>query len=588
MPQDPVPAGANGTRTDETPHDQDTPAFPAELRTVALSARDFAAGGVCMAQVPLRNPHHTVLHVRLQVPDVSAGWLAVAPGEIALGPGESQNFALFAKTQEARNSVRSGGSPNGYIELAYQRLYPAARGIPPQTPQTGTVQIRLPFATCPNCKKSLERAIASGEIEAHPDFCPFCFERLRECRVCGTLNSWLALRCIQDNRHVLRPGPDWGVLGGNPAHTGSVEEKTSATLVRRWSFPTVPPSRRESALTWSAPVAAYGIIACAGATYDGEAHLYAFDASTGAPLWEPYPLSDPVYPDRGGAAIAGGKLFAATVEGAVVATDAQRGTRLWEAQLDGRVFGTPVPASDSGPLLVAVIRDESEGTLYILEADTGRTLQKTPLPGPSDTSPAFSDGLAFIHDDRGNVTAIDVSTGKVRWSISCGTGFDSAPVVRDSVVFSLASDGTAWCHEAATGAEVWHHTVTNSPFVGTPAHDGTLLYMPANDGLHLFSAAAGKPVRRYPMKMPIRSAPIVAGGTLFFAATDGNIYGALAGRPLEKLYETTGIGAQFVAAPAFSDGTLFAASTNGVLYALAPVPILPPGPPAAQETNRGR
>jgi hypothetical protein len=54
---------------------------------------------------------------------------------------------------------------------------------------------------------------------------------------------------------------------------------------------------------------------------------------------------------------------------------------------------------------------------------------------------------------------------------------------------------------------------------------------------------------------------------------DGAIYGAAAGRPLEKLYETATTGSQIVAAPAFADGLLFVVATNGVLYALAYDPL---------------
>ncbi|GAB4467135.1 MAG: hypothetical protein OHK0029_38840 [Armatimonadaceae bacterium] len=564
------------TETRESP--EDTPAFPATTRTLALRPAEFAVGGIHLTRFPVENRHHTALHIRLRIPDEFREWLSTTPDELALGPGESQLISLHTDIGKARHAVRTGSSPNGYVELVYRRLHPASRGMAPETPHTGTVQVRLPFASCPNCKRSLESAMASGEIELVPEYCPYCFERLRPCPVCGTLNSWLATRCILDEQHVLRKGPDWGTLGGSPAHEGSVEEKGIPTLTRRWSFPTVPPARREARLVWSAPVSAYGLVAAAAATYDGEAHLYAFDIRNGAPLWDAYPLPDPVYPDRGGAALADGRLYAATVEGVCVAVDAQRGTRTWETSVAGRVYGAVVPAGGTGLLLVTAVREDNTGTLYLLHRESGEVRGSIALPGPPDTAPAYAQGMAFTHDDRGNICGVDLETREIRWKKPCDEGFDAAPVVRDGLVFSISSGGTAWCHQAESGEEVWQVAVTNAPFAGTPAHDGPLLYMPANDGLHLFSASAGKAVRRYPQRMPVRSAPIVAGGTVFFGGTDGIIYGASAGRPLEKLYETTGIGSQLVAAPALSDDTLFFAATNGVLYALMQIPPLPPGP----------
>ena len=98
------------------------------------------------------------------------------------------------------------------------------------------------------------------------------------------------------------------------------------------------------------PAAAYGLVAASAATPAGEAFLFGFDALTGATLWEPYPLPAPVYPDRGGVALAGGYLYAATVDGACVGVDALRGTRVWETRPGGgafQVYGAVVPVGDA-------------------------------------------------------------------------------------------------------------------------------------------------------------------------------------------------------------------------------------------------
>ncbi|MBC8103940.1 MAG: PQQ-binding-like beta-propeller repeat protein, partial [Cytophagales bacterium] len=322
---------------------------------------------------------------------------------------------------------------------------------------------------------------------------------------------------------------------------------------------------------------AYGMVAAAAATSEGDAHVYAFDVITGAPMWEPYPLTAPVYPDRGGVAIADGRLFAADVNGVVVCLDVLRGTRLWETQLDGaaRVYGAVVPTG-TGLLLISAAVPDGTGCLFVLESETGKTRHQTPLPGPSDSAPAFAEGRAFVHTDGGDLISIEVATGKTLWTVRCahvddpatGTGFDAAPVLYEGQVYSASATGTVWRHEAATGTEGWRLAVTNAPLAGTPAHDGALLYLPADDGVHLVSVQAGRAVRRYPTRLPVRSAPILLGTALFFGATDGVVWGALPGRTLERLYETGTTGSQIIAAPAASDGALFVAATNGVLYAL--------------------
>ena len=89
---------------------------------------------------------------------------------------------------------------------------------------------------------------------------------------------------------------------------------------------------------------------------------------------------------------------------------------------------------------------------------------------------------------------------------------------------------------------VWDLVVTNVALAGTPAHDGALIYLPSDDGLHLVSATSGRAVRRYPLRQPVRSAPVVLGGAVIWGATDGTVYGVGAGHGMEKLYETVGRG----------------------------------------------
>lgn len=552
------------------------PPFPADRNALSLRRAELSAGAVITLRFNLRNPRaDTVLHVR--VSPAAAPWLTVLPTETALGPGEQQPVIVQILSDGVVAAMKSDIAPTVPISLAYQYLRADARTTEGNLSATGAVFLRLPTSVCPACHRHLEEDDATGQI---PDVCPFCFERLRPCPVCGAPNSWLARNCVLDETHVVRAEIDWPVLGGDPGHRGSRPETRRAgalSLSRRWSYPNVAPSRREQALAWSAPVAAYGLVAAAAATTEGEAHIYAFDALSGAPLWEPYPLPAPVYPDRGGVGLENGRLFAADVNGVVVCLDVLRGTRIWETRLAGaaRVYGTVVPTG-TGLLLVSSAAADGRGCLFLLETETGAIRHQIPIPGPSDSTPAYADGRAFVHTDSGHLVAVDVTTGAIPWTVHCvhegdpaqGTGLDSAPVIHDGQVFSASAAGTIWRHAAATGEAIWNLAVTNSPLAGTPAYDGTLLYLPADDGVHLVSASTGRSVRRYPTRLPVRSAPVVLGTSVFFGATDGIVWGALPGRTLERLYETGTTGSQIIAAPAASDGALFVTATNGVLYAL--------------------
>jgi outer membrane protein assembly factor BamB len=539
--------------------------FPASIASLTLPAKEFAMATEHEMRFDLANNAAGVLHIKMAP---AAAWLGVYPEEVALAEGEKQPILVRINLTKARESLQGGGNYVAPISIAYQTLI---KGVTDTASHTGEVYVRLPVAICPSCQTSVDTNLKDGlQI---PDQCPNCYERLRPCPVCGTPNSWLAAVCIADNNHIIRTSPNWPMLGGNAAHTGFHPQKSPAALFKRWTYPLNAP-KGEEALAWSAPVAAYGMVVAAAATPSGEAEIHAFDAIKGSPIWEPFPLPDPIYPERGGVCVAAGRVFAATVEGTVIALDILRGTRIWETKIEGRVFGSIITVSESGPLLIPLSYGEKKkGGLAVVDTATGNLINTIPLPGASDTTPTVYNNIAYAHDDSGALTAIEITTGKILWQKIRKTDFDSSPIAigsleNDERVYSAGMDGTVCAYDTQTGEEIWQVDVTTGPFPGTPASDGTLLYLPAHDGLHVINAATGKAIRRHSAPRPVRSSPVLLDGAIFFAVSDGNVYGMETGKSPERIYETGSYGSQIIAAPAVGEKTYFVAATNGVLYAL--------------------
>jgi outer membrane protein assembly factor BamB len=294
-------------------------------------------------------------------------------------------------------------------------------------------------------------------------------------------------------------------------------------------------------LEWSAPVAAYGMVAAAAATHDGEAYIYCFDSHTGASMWEPYRLGAPVYPDQGGVAFDAGRLFAADLLGTVTCLDAVRGTRVWQTELpDGaRVYGAVTPTG-SGLLLVAIALSGGGGRAMALDVASGRIVYSVDLSGAASVAMAYADGSAFAHTDDGQLVALEASSGEALWATNCnakngaasGKQLTSAPVVSDARVFTATSRGQLSCHDAVTGHRDWTLDVTNQELTGTPAFDGRLLYVPAADGLYLLhpDRTDARVVRHYPARRAVRSAIVLADTEVLYISADGAVRG-LEARP---------------------------------------------------------
>jgi outer membrane protein assembly factor BamB len=51
-----------------------------------------------------------------------------------------------------------------------------------------------------------------------------------------------------------------------------------------------------------------------------------------------------------------------------------------------------------------------------------------------DSSPALTNGMAYVGSDDGNVYALNASTGARRWRFACGGEVGSSPAVADGLV----------------------------------------------------------------------------------------------------------------------------------------------------------
>ena len=234
----------------------------------------------------------------------------------------------------------------------------------------------------------------------------------------------------------------------------------------------------------------------------GDSKLYSVDATNGQSLWTvPFVVENPIW---GPMAYADGNIYAAAMDGNVYAVDAESGTQngIWETDtsfpggltLDGdslyaggydnklHAFDKNSPGSEFWTLdteagiwgvpTVAdgrVIFGDMNGNVYAVEADSGELLWQTAAPGPIVTSPAISDGVAYIasEGDPGSkeqkwfLTAFNIEDGTQVWQQSPVVGIYTTPVVvGDSVIGVLfgGTDELLIAYDKTSGTQQWSYT----------------------------------------------------------------------------------------------------------------------------------
>lgn len=170
------------------------------------------------------------------------------------------------------------------------------------------------------------------------------------------------------------------------------------------------------------------------------------------------------------------------------------------------------------------------GEVYVVDAETGKVIRQANLANDV-TSPAYADGTLYLAQTNGNLTALDVSTARPKWTFKADSELESSPLVTDDTVYFGSDDGGFYALDAASGKQRWKaelgHDVKASPSI-----DGDVVYVGDYEGtIWALDAHTGK--RNWSTDtthLPpggtggFYSSPSVAFGKVYEARDDGTVY----------------------------------------------------------------
>ncbi|HWY41989.1 MAG TPA: PQQ-binding-like beta-propeller repeat protein [Candidatus Sulfotelmatobacter sp.] len=267
--------------------------------------------------------------------------------------------------------------------------------------------------------------------------------------------------------------------------------------------------------------------------------------------------------------VADGLVYFGSGDANVYAIDASAGTMKWRFKAGDVIHGSPALAN--GTLYIG----SWDSYFYALDAATGKEKWRFKTgedPGTHNqqgiqSSAAVVDGVVYFGCRDSKFYAVDATTGKQLWAFSNkGSWVISSPAVRDGKVYFATSDtGLFHALDAKTGAPVFSLDFKHWPMFSSPAISGDFAYIGSHQGRLLainlktqklawsfdtdgakknaatYTKEDGSPKYEaaffdffyddmvsgvYKMFAigSVLSSPAVAGDTVIFGTTDGNIY----------------------------------------------------------------
>ena len=243
----------------------------------------------------------------------------------------------------------------------------------------------------------------------------------------------------------------------------------------------------------------------------------------------------------GGIALDGGRVFLVSGFGTAAALDQATGEVVWTADLPAPVRNPPTAAN--GKLYAITVGNQA----IALDQATGETAWtyesfEEAARFLSSASPAVAGGTVVVPFSSGEVVALQAENGRLLWTttVSRSTRMNAmadlsdiagSPVLDRGAVFAISHAGQMSAIDLRSGREVWEVPIggLNTPWAAGDALfvvtvGGDLVALSREDGAVIWTAPLGRYENEEKRKKPITwSGPILAGGQLILTSSRGGL-----------------------------------------------------------------
>ena len=188
----------------------------------------------------------------------------------------------------------------------------------------------------------------------------------------------------------------------------------------------------------------------------------------------------------------------------------------------------------SSPLIYdGVLYAGSTGkSLYALDLSTGRVKWSYGAGYPIEATPSVGEGMVCFGSLDGVFRCLDAAEGRLLWQFQAKSEILSSPVIKDSTVYFSSSDDRVYALSAKNGEKKWVYNRTTfqtvSPRIyGSAAYHNARLYQFFSDGFVVcISAENGREiwkrqvVKGFGSAENVRRTPLVANSTVYVIDDD--------------------------------------------------------------------
>ncbi|MFA9436143.1 MAG: PQQ-binding-like beta-propeller repeat protein [Candidatus Bathyarchaeota archaeon] len=257
--------------------------------------------------------------------------------------------------------------------------------------------------------------------------------------------------------------------------------------------------------------------------YDGR--LYAVDRETGRRVWSnklgDYIGSSPTVYD--GTVYIGVEMREPA--GYIVGVDAGTGEEVFRSgKLGNHPHSTPTIDPGSGSIIIG----ENDGYLYCYWMGNQTERWRFKTSGAIKSTPSVNDGLVYITSWDGGLSAINITTGKSKWSFSSGFSSMSSPTVdsETGVVYFGNHAGYLYAVDSSHGDKVWEYK-TGDKILSSPTlvkSTGTVLVGSKDGNVYLLNAGNGDLKQKIPLLSGLTGVPVTVGDHLYVFDHLGYLY----------------------------------------------------------------